>query len=96
MVRVQGYTVASLKERNARYLLAVSYHALPTRVISFHVALFMEVLVPVVPLWSYHWAFDGWRIYCDGSSIFSAYVSREILGDGREGRTPMAWHFPVW
>ena len=23
-----------------------------------------------VPLWSYHWAFDGWRIYCDGSSSF--------------------------
>ena len=49
-----------------------------------------------VPLWSYHWAFDGWRIYCDGSSTFSVCVSSELLKDGREGRTPMAWHFPVW
>ena len=95
MVRVQGYIVASLKERNARYLLAVPYHALPTRVISFHVALFMEVLVPVVPLWSYHWAFDGWRIYCDGSSIFWVIVSSNLFRDGREGRKPLAWHIAV-
>ena len=51
--------------------------------------------VNYVPLWSYHWAFDGWRIHCDGSSTFSVCVSSELLGDGREGRTPMAWHFPV-
>ena len=45
-----------------------------------------------VPLWSYHWAFDGWRFYCDGSSTFSVCVSSELLRDGREGRRPMAWH----
>ena len=53
-------------------------------------------IVTTVPLWSYHWAFDSWRIYCDGSSTFSVCVSSELLRDGREGRTPMAWHFPVW
>ena len=49
-----------------------------------------------VPLWSYHWTFDGWRICCDGGSIISVCVSSELLRDGREGRTPMAWHFPMW
>ena len=39
--------------------------------------------------------FDSWRIYCDGSSTFSVCVSSELLRDRREGRTPMAWHFPV-
>ena len=53
------------------------------------------LIVTVVPLWSYHWAFGSWRIYCDGSSTFSVCVSSELLRDGREGRTPMAWHFPV-
>ena len=48
-----------------------------------------------VPLCSYHWAFDGWRIYCDGSSTFSVCLFGELLGDGREGRMPIAWHFPV-
>ena len=41
------------------------------------------------PLWSYHWPFDGWRIYCDGSSSFSDCVL-VLLRDGREGRTQMA------
>ena len=31
-----------------------------------------------VPLWSYHWAFDGWRFCCDGSSTFSVCVSSEL------------------
>ena len=47
-----------------------------------------------VPLCSYHWAFDGWRFCCDGSSTFSVGVSSELLRDGREGRRPIA-HFHV-
>ena len=53
------------------------------------------VLLTVVSLWSYNWAFDGWRFCCDGSSTFSVCVSSELLRDGREGRRPVAWHFPV-
>ena len=29
-----------------------------------------QVIVPPAPLWSYHWAYDGWRFCCDGSSTF--------------------------
>ena len=53
----------------------------------------LEGAVP--PSWSYHWAFDGWRFCCDGSSTFSGCVFSELLRDGREGQKPMAWHFPV-
>ena len=60
------------------------------------VGVYLVVHCYLVPLWSYHWAFDGWTIYSDGSSTFSVCVSSELLQDGREGRTPMAWHFPVW
>ena len=53
------------------------------------------LLEGAVPLWSYHWPFDGWRIYGDGSSTFSVCVSSELLQDEREGRRPMAWLFPA-
>ena len=39
------------------------------------VLIFFTFLFTLVPLWSYHWAFDGWRIYCDGSSIFSVWFA---------------------
>ena len=52
------------------------------------------------------WAF-GYRCGCTighltvgdfavaGVPTFSVRISSELLRDGREGRTPMAWHFPV-
>ena len=41
-----------------------------------------------VPLWSYHWAFDDWRIYCDGSStfLFAFLVSSWEMGGKAEPR----------
>ena len=40
----------------------------------------------IVPLWSYHWALDGWRFSYDRSSTFSVCVSSELLIDERGGR----------
>ena len=48
-----------------------------------------------VPLWSCHWAFNGWRFCCDECSTFSVCVSSELFRDGWEGRRPMTWHSPV-
>ena len=52
------------------------------------------LLEGAVRLWSYHWAVDGRIFYNDGSSTFSVCVSSGLLEDEREGRRPMAWHFP--
>ena len=32
------------------------------------------LLEGAVPLWSHHWAIDGWRTCCDGSSTFCLFA----------------------